>query len=246
MIIEIHCTEKNKAEIEKYAVCAQEQIDNFVLHPWQGICDENYYIFIAYEHREPCPLILGWMKVHIKMIESRLRNQKTLRIAHVDYISTNQLYQGNGKQMMAQMEQSMREKFCHFVELMPLSGVIGFYTKLGYVLDFEEVNYYTKWFTDKTRFTRELEVYERQLNEEQKEIERRMEEDEQESFQPIFDELSTEEQEKYEELFEEDGSIRIELIFMHEEIKRQALEEGKTEEEAEEAGMQEVRKRLES
>jgi predicted acetyltransferase len=89
-------------------------------------------------------------------------------VAHVDYISTNQnIGKGVGKMMMIMMQNKMKELDCHVIELIPL--VIGFYTKLGYRLEFKKVNYYTKWLKPRPS-ERLIQSYERELELEDKKI----------------------------------------------------------------------------
>ena len=113
---------------------------------------------------------------------------------------------------------------------MPLSGVIGFYTKLGYVLEFVKVNYYTKWLKGtKTDSERILEKYYEELQIKDKHLSEAMEADEEEAFQPIYDQFTPEEQERYRAMQEEDESTRIGMIMTYEDP---------------EGGIEEVRKML--
>lgn len=88
-------------------------------------------------NQDGCEFIKGWMHVHIRTFNSRIRNKKprkversTLTIAHVNYISTNQnktkVPPGVGREMIAYMEAHMARENCHFIELMPLPDVVGF------------------------------------------------------------------------------------------------------------------------
>jgi hypothetical protein len=232
---------------------------DFVLHPWNDKCDENDFIFVSYkraEISETChDFIQGWMHVHIRDFTSSYRDETnrlirfTLKIAHLSYISTNQnkskVGPGIGAEMMDVMEKSMLGEECNFIELMPLPRVVGFYEKLKYKLEFEQVNYYTKWLQgDKVK--KELDVYEETLNKEQEKIDFEMQKQEDEAIGLILENLSTEEQEKYEELQEEDGSLRMDLYFAYEDAKQQYLDEHpETEdEEAEEIAIQEVKNKL--
>ena len=189
---------------------------DFVLQPWGNKCTDDY-VFIAYEGIKQ-HIILGWMQVSLKEF-SHLR-LTPLRIAHVDYISTNQnrAGEGIGKTMMTVMEGVMKKKHCDFIELMPLPGVIGFYTKLGYVLEFVKVNYYTKWLKDtRADSTRMLELYYEQLKIKDQELSENMEADEQEAFQPIYDQFTEEEKEMYLAMQGDDESTRIAMIITYEE-----------------------------
>jgi hypothetical protein len=212
------------------------KMPDFILYPWENKCDKSDFIYVSYEKRpessECNDFIKGWVHIHIRTFTTRVRDSSklsktrrlihsTLKIAHVNYISTNQnktkTGHGVGKEMMTFMEEKMREKECHFVELMPLPDVVGFYTKLGYELEFEDVNYYNKWFVDKKQYTKELKLYEHQLNEENKKITKEMEEAEEQDFIPIYEQLSPEEQENYHRQQREDSFTRISLIFTYEE-----------------------------
>ena len=188
---------------------------DFVLYPWQNNCYENGYVFVAYEKTKTHTIMLGWMLVHIREF-SKLR-YGTLTVAHVDYISTNQnIGKGVGKMMMTVMKNKMKELDCHVIELMPLPLVVGFYTKLGYVLEFKKVNYYTKWL--KPRPTERLvQLYEHQLNIEDEKIAARIEQEEKEAFQPIYEKFTEEEKERYHKMQHEDDSTRIAMIMTYEE-----------------------------
>lgn len=212
-----------------------ERMPDFVLYPWQNKCAGEEYMYVSYEPRDGCEFIKGWMHVHIRTFNSRVRNKKTrkverstLTIAHVNYISTNQnktkVPPGVGREMMAYMEAHMARENCHFIELMPLPDVVGFYVKLGYELEFKDVNYYTKWLKPKED-RRSLEMYNYQLNEENKKITREMERAEQESFQEIYDQLTTEEQVIYHRQQEEDPFTRMSYMFMYEESGIEAVKE---------------------
>ena len=117
--------------------------------------------------------------------------------------------------MMEFMEERMRDKECHFVELMPLPEVVGFYTKLGYALEFENVNYYTKWFVRKEPYAKELKLYEHELNEENKKITEEMERQEEESFLPIYEKLTPTQQRNYQRKQAEDPFTRMGLIIAY-------------------------------
>jgi len=190
---------------------------DFVLEPWGNKCTDDY-VFIAYEGTKK-HFVLGWMQVSLKVF-SYLRS-KPLHIAHVDYISTNQNRPGEGigKKMMTEMEGIMKkQEHCDFVELMPLSGVIGFYTKLGYILEFVKVNYYTKWLKGtKTDSERTLEKYYEELQIKDKHLSEAMDADEEEAFQPIYDQFKPEEQKRYHEMQLEDDSTRIGMIITYDE-----------------------------
>ena len=189
---------------------------DFVLQPWENKCTDDY-VFIAYEGTKQ-HVILGWMQVSIKDF-SYLR-LKPLHIAHVDYISTNQnrAGEGIGKHMMVAMEGVMKSEHCDFIELMPLPGVIGFYTKLGYVLEFVKVNYYTKWLKDTQEASaRTLEKYYEQLQVKDQQLSEEMEADEEEAFQEIYDQFDSKQKAKYHAMQEEDDSTRIGMIITYDE-----------------------------
>ena len=206
-----------------------ERMSDFILYPWQNKCAGEEYMYVSYEERAECAFIKGWMHVHIRTFSSRVRNSKTRRverstltIAHVNYISTNQnktkVPPGVGREMMAYMEAHMMKENCHFIELMPLPDVVGFYIKLGYELEFKDVNYYTKWLKPKEKdYLRPLELYTHELNEENKKITKEMEDAEQETFQEIYDQLTTEEQVIYHRQQEEDSFTRMSYIFIYDE-----------------------------
>ena len=86
------------------------------------------------------------------------------------------------------------------------------------------MNYYTKWLKPKED-RRSLEMYNYQLNEENKKITREMERAEQESFQEIYDQLTTEEQVIYHRQQEEDPFTRMSYMFMYEESGIEAVKE---------------------
>ena len=184
---------------------------DFVLQPWQNKCTDDY-VFIAYEGTKQ-HIILGWMQVSLKDISP-------LRIAHVDYISTNQnrAGEGIGKNMMMAMEGVMKKENCDFIELMPLPGVIGFYTKLGYALEFVKVNYYTKWLKDtREESSRTLHMYDEQLKIKDQQLSEEMEADEEKAFEVIYEQFTPAERKRYEELQFEDDSTRIAMIITYEE-----------------------------
>lgn len=187
---------------------------DFVLDPWQRDCKDGY-VFIAYEKMKTHTIMLGWMLVHIREF-SKLRYE-TLTVAHVDYISTNQnIGKGVGKMMMIMMQNKMKELDCHVIELMPLPLVIGFYTKLGYRLEFKKVNYYTKWLKPRPS-ERLIQLYERELEMEDEKIAARIEAEEVAAFEPIYDQFTEEEQRIYREMQREDDSTRIGMILTYEE-----------------------------
>jgi len=190
---------------------------DFVLYPWEHECYNNGYVFIAYEYAKPRPILLGWMLVHIREF-SKLR-YGPLTIAHVDYISTNQnIGKGVGKMMMTVMKNKMKRLNCDLIELMPLPLVVGFYTKLGYVLEFKKVNYYTKWLKPRPA-ERLIEMYEHQLNIEDEKIKIKIEEEEAANFQPIYEQFTQEEQKIYRAMQKDDDSTRIGMIFTYEEAE---------------------------
>jgi len=201
--------------------------DFVVLHPWRNECSENGYVFIAYKPGKPRPLIVGWMMVHIRFFEPRTRHA-SLRIAHVDYISTNRnTRKGIGREMMNFLEPKMIELRCDFIELMPLSDVVGFYTGLGYALQFREVNYYTKWLNDTPEKRGTLDVYNIELIKEMREISEQIEREEIKAFEEIFIQFDSVEKAKYHAMQDDDDSTRIGMIL--------TFEDG---------GMDEVRKML--
>jgi hypothetical protein len=232
-LIELQYTEKEKidhlasyAEKQHQQSTANGKPDFHILYPWQSKCNAQNYIFIDYQDGE-CPIILGWMKVTIRIFDRGLRKTIPLTIAHVDYISTNQNWpKGIGTRMMEFMKESMRKKECHFVELMPLSNerLKEFYKKLGYQLVFEDLEYYILWFVDKESIHKELKLYKYQLDIENEKIKKDIEEGEREAFQHIYDELDEEEQETYRQQQREDDFTRMSLVFVYEEAEEQ--EEG--------------------
>lgn len=206
---------------------------------------------------KPCTdFIKGWMRVHVRDFTDYVRDEtgrlthSTLKVAHVSYISTNQNKSKLrptariGRTMMNAMEKSMKSKGCHFVELMPLSGVVGFYKGLGYELEFKEIDYYTKWFTEKESFAKLLKLYESKLNKEEGEIQKRMEKEEITSFEPIFEKLSEEEQMQYKELQEKEEYTRMDLLFSYEDKKENVISNGGTEEEGEDVALKEIKDKL--
>lgn len=187
--------------------------DFIVLHPWRNECHENGYVFIAYNEAKPRPKILGWMMVHIRIFTPRTRH-KPLTIAHVDYISTNHnVGSGIGKTMMTRLRHVMTQLGCDFIELMPLSAVVGFYTKLGYSLQFEKVNYYTLWLREK----QDTRIYERELEDEMERLAAEIVAEEEAEFEPIYAQFTEEEKERYHEMQDEDDSTRIGMILTYEE-----------------------------
>jgi catechol 2,3-dioxygenase-like lactoylglutathione lyase family enzyme len=247
-IIELQCTPENKEKIDHLTECAESQHlrttaagkpDFQVLYPWQSKCNAQDYLFINYQENETCPIILGWMKVTIREFNRGLRKTKPIKIAHVNYIATNQNspVKGVGTRMMEFMQQSMREKECHFVELMPLSDerLIRFYRdRLGYQLEFDDLNYYILWFVDKQTIHKELQLYKYQLDIENKKVQKEIEEGEREAFQHIYEQLDEEEQATYKQQQRVDDFTRISLVFVYEEAEEQ--EEG--------SGIIEVKKML--
>jgi len=189
---------------------------DFVLQPWKNKCTDDY-VFIAYEGIKQ-HIILGWMQVSLKTIKAPRANK--LHIAHVDYISTNQnrAGEGIGKKMMLTMEDVMDEEDCDFIELMPLPGVIGFYTKLGYALEFVKVNYYTKWLKDtREESSRTLHMYDEQLKIKDQQLSEEMEADEEKAFEVIYEQFTKEQQRRYRAMQDEDDSTRIAMIITYEE-----------------------------
>ena len=194
--------------------------DFIVLHPWRNECRHNGYVFIAHDNAKPRPKILGWMMVHIREFKTRTRHEP-LMIAHVDYISTNQnAMRGIGKKMMFTLRINMMRLGCDFIELMPLSDVVGFYENLGYKLEFRSADYYTLWLNNKheeknTKDT--LVLYNKHLTEEMERLAAEMEAEEVKEFDPIYDEFTDEEKEKYHAMQAKDDSTRIAMIMTYEE-----------------------------
>jgi hypothetical protein len=227
VLIELQYTEKEK--IDYLTKCAEKQHqqstangkpDFQVLYPWQSKCNPQNYLYIEYQDGES-PIILGWMKVTIREFH-RLRKTLPLKIAHLDYISTNQNSpKGIGTRMMEFMKERMREKECHFVELMPLSDerLIRFYERLGYQLEFEDLNYYILWFVDKKVIHKELKLYKYQLDIENEKIKKEIEKGERDAFQHIYDELDEEERATYRQQQREDEFTRISLLFIWEDAE---------------------------
>lgn len=229
-ILELMYTSENKEKIDHLTECAENQHqqstangkpDFHVLYPWQSKCNTNDYIFVAYEKGE-C-LILGWMKVTIRIFHRGLRKTLPLKIAHVNYISTNQnsFVKGIGTRMMECMKESMREKECHFIELMPLSDerLKRFYGRLGYQLEFGDLDYYMVWFVDKQVIAKELKLYKYQLDIENKTVQKEIEQGEREAFQHIYDELNEKEQETYRQQQKVDNFTRMSLVFVYEDAE---------------------------
>lgn len=198
---------------------AEKKPADFVLQPWENKCTDDY-VFIAYEGTKE-HILLGWMQVSLKDFKyTHSREEPPLHIAHVDYISTNQnrAGEGIGKNMMVAMEGVMKKERCDFIELMPLPDVIGFYTKLGYVLEFVKVNYYTKWLKDtQAESERTLEKYYEQLQVKDQQLSDEMEADEEEAFQEIYIQFTPEQKTKYHAMQEADDSTRIAMIMTYEE-----------------------------
>ena len=209
------CAEKQHQEST-----ANGKPDFQVLYPWQSKCNPQNYLYIDYQDGE-CPIILGWMKVTIREFH-RLRKTLPLKIAHLDYISTNQNSpKGIGTRMMEFMKERMCEKECHFVELMPLSDerLIRFYERVGYQLEFEDLNYYILWFVDKKVIHKELKLYKYQLDIENEKIKKEIEKGERDAFQHIYDELDEEERATYRQQQREDEFTRISLLFIWEDAE---------------------------
>lgn len=216
MRIEVLNTNENALRIDRFRkIIEAQQIkserrnrSDFVLHPWRKVCDG--YVLIAYE-KVKHTIMLGWMLVHIR----EFTKVRTLTVAHVDYISTNQNRgKGVGKRMMAVMEKKMKD--CHVIELMPLPLVIGFYTKLGYRLEFKKVNYYTKWLKPRPS-ERLIQSYEHELELEDEKIAARIEAEEVAAFEPIYVQFTEEERRIYHEMQREDDATRIGMILTYEE-----------------------------
>jgi len=195
--------------------------DFVVLHPWRNECHSNGYVFIAHNDAKPRPRILGWMMVHIRIFtpQPQTRHKPSLTIAHVDYISTNHNSAGGiGKSMMLTLKTEMQRLECDFIELMPLPAVVGFYTKLGYTLQFEEVNYYTQWLNGTREEKQEtLVLYEKELIEEMERLGAEIEAEEADAFQPIYEQFTEKERDIYNRMQREDDSTRIGMIMTYEE-----------------------------
>jgi len=195
--------------------------DFIVLHPWRNECRHNGYVFIAHDKAKPRPRILGWLMVHIDTFETdspQTRNKQTLTVAHVDYISTNHNGGGIGKFMMYRLRHVMTNLGCDFIELMPLHSVVGFYLKLGYRLQFEEVDYYTLWLNNTSEEKRYiLSIYNNQLIDKMKRVAAEMEAEEAAEFVPIYAQFTEEEKEIYHAMQREDDSTRIGMIMTYEE-----------------------------
>jgi len=195
--------------------------DFIVLHPWRNECHSNGYVFISHNDAKPRPKILGWMMVHIRIFtpQPQTRHKPSITIAHVDYISTNHNSAGGiGRSMMEKLKHEMKRIGCDFIELMPLPAVVGFYEKLGYRLQFEEVNYYTLWLNgtgeDKTETLR---LYNEKLIKEMERLGEEIEAEEVAEFKPIYAEFTEEEKEIYEAMQSQDDSTRIGMIMTYEE-----------------------------
>lgn len=202
--------------------------DFIVLHPWKNECHHNGYVFIAHDNNTRRPKILGWLMVHIKEFEIRTR---TLKIAHVDYISTNQnAMRGIGRKIMFTLRENMMSLGCDFIELMPLPAVVEFYEKLGYNLEFRSADYYTLWLNDthEEKKTKDaLRRYNTKLTEDMEQLASEMEAEEEKAFEPIYDKFTEEEKKKYERMQDTDDSTRIGMIMTYsesgediEEVKR--------------------------
>ena len=195
--------------------------DFIVLHPWRNECHSNGYVFISHNDAKPRPKILGWMMVHIRIFtpQPQTRHKPSITIAHVDYISTNHNSAGGiGRSMMEKLKHEMKRIGCDFIELMPLPAVVGFYEKLGYRLQFEEVNYYTLWLNgtgeDKTETLR---LYNEKLIKEMERLAEEIEAEEVANFAPIYAEFKEKEKEKYEAMQSQDDYTRIGMIMTYEE-----------------------------
>jgi hypothetical protein len=205
--------------------------DFIVLHPWRNECQTNGYVFIAHDDARPRPRILGWLMVHIDTFEANphTRNKPPITFAHVDYISTNHNGGGGiGKTMMSRLRHVMTNLGCDFIELMPLHSVVGFYIKLGYRLQFEEVDYYTLWLNHTRESKRgTLAVYHNHLIDKMERLAAEMEAEEEAEFEPIYEQFTEEEKERYHDMQDKDDSTRIAMIMTYEE-SGQNIEEVRT------------------
>ena len=191
--------------------------DFIELHPWRNECHTHGYVFIAHDNAKPRPRILGWLMVHINTFEAKTRS--TLTVAHVDYISTNHNGGGGiGKFMMSRLRHVMSNIGCDFIELMPLPAVVGFYTKLGYRLQFEEVDYYTLWLNNTRESKRGiLSVYKNELIDKMERLAEEMEAEEVAEFEPIYAQFTEDEKVIYNAMQYKDDSTRIGMIMTYEE-----------------------------
>jgi hypothetical protein len=107
---------------------------------------------------------------------------------------------------------------CDFIELMPLPAVVGFYSKLGYRLQFEEVDYYTLWLNN-TREEKQyvLSAYKNELIDKMERLAAEMEAEEVAQFEPIYEQFTEEEKVIYNAMQYEDDSTRIGMIMTYEE-----------------------------
>jgi hypothetical protein len=195
--------------------------DFIVLHPWRNECHHNGYIFIAHDNKRRRPKILGWLMVHIKEFETRTRN---LKIAHVDYISTNQnAMRGIGRKIMFTLRENMMSLGCDFIELMPLPAVVEFYEKLGYSLEFRSADYYTLWLNDtrEEKKTKDALIrYNTKLTKDMERLAAEMLAEEKAEFKPIYEQFTEDEKERYQDMQDADDSTRIGMIMTYEESGR--------------------------
>jgi hypothetical protein len=111
---------------------------------------------------------------------------------------------------------------------MPLHSVVGFYIKLGYRLQFEEVDYYTLWLNHTRESKRgTLAVYHNHLIDKMERLAAEMEAEEEAEFEPIYEQFTEEEKERYHDMQDKDDSTRIAMIMTYEE-SGQNIEEVRT------------------
>jgi len=140
--------------VEEYKGYASEQLYNYEgQHPWNA-CKKGDTLYIVISVIPPDTLILGWMKVEVE------KKYDPLHVGFIlNFATAKKAYKGIGTYMMDVVEQDLKKKGIHFIELSPLSSAVGFYRKMGYVPLAEEQYY--KWISDdpEGQFRIELTAY---------------------------------------------------------------------------------------
>ena len=124
-----------------------QRVDFHDIFPWEGqVCkDKHVVVYVALEApvEEPVlsvdwlernqPLLCGWLNVRVSEVEDS--SQKIAFISDVTTRAAKDVtYRGVGSALIHALEQdaTLNAKL-DFIYLFPLSNVVGFYRKLGYV-----------------------------------------------------------------------------------------------------------------
>jgi len=133
-----------------------QRVDFHDIFPWEGqVCkDKHVVVYVALEAaaeepiKEPFitvdwlernqPLLCGWLNVRVSTVSESEGVNSGQKIAFISDVTTRAAkdvtYRGVGSALIHALEQdAMLNLDIDFIYLFPLSNVVGFYRKLGYV-----------------------------------------------------------------------------------------------------------------